>query len=128
MIKNPLAKNSINTCKRVSVPFKYLSLCGDSHVRLLGGLYDVIDRNTTVTRSYYPSARLENGGSCCVIVADTNDGADGLAANIYRRLEENLVSLLRSAKAQVTPFFSATTFIDKIFGSAHVRKVLKQLT
>lgn len=128
MIKKPLAKNGINTCKRVSLPFKYLLLCGDSYVRLLGGLYDVIGRNTTVTRSYSLSARLENSGSCCVIVVDTNDAADGLAANIYRRLEENLVSLLRSAKTQVTPFPSATTFIDKIFGSAHVMKVLKPLT
>lgn len=68
-------------------------------------MYDAIDSDTTVAKSRYPSARLENvipyqilpPGSCCVIIVGINDVADELTDNIYRRLEEHLVSLLRSA-------------------------------
>lgn len=44
---------------------------------------------------------------CCVIIVGTNDVADEVTDNIYRRLEEHLVSLLHSANkvlAATLPF------------------------
>lgn len=95
----------------VSLTFPLVHIEGDSHSRDLAGLVrQIVSKNTKVEGDCKPGAKLLYAvserppapGSCSVIIAGTNDIADGQQHNLYQYLEHRITAKLKSAKVVVS--------------------------
>lgn len=106
--KLPTKKNKMHTHK---IPFKNITVLGDSHARNLAALTsERTSHYTTVTGTCKPSAGLLNIAPtstpppqhCYVILAGTNDVAAGRQNIIYRHLEGVLKSCVKTSRVLVS--------------------------
>lgn len=93
-----------NNVRRSS--FSFICIEGDSHARHIAGLIKTLMVHTTkVVGMCKPGAKLLDvtsgsappPGSCCIIIAGTNDVAAGQQDNIFRHMERQLTSRLKTA-------------------------------
>ncbi|KAG8289593.1 hypothetical protein J6590_101237, partial [Homalodisca vitripennis] len=93
-----------------SLPFQTVIIEGDSHARHLAGLVQQrVKLPTRVSGICKPSAGLLDAtsgapptpGSCCVILAGTNDIATGESQSIYQHLEQRIIARLASSRVIV---------------------------
>ncbi|KAG8250709.1 hypothetical protein J6590_095896, partial [Homalodisca vitripennis] len=96
---------------RTPLPFSSILIEGDSHTRDLADLVRrKITRVTKVKGVCKSGAKLLEAvaddspapGSCCVIIAGTNDVASGQQYNIYKHLEQRITRKLRTASVVVS--------------------------
>ncbi|KAG8283366.1 hypothetical protein J6590_018957 [Homalodisca vitripennis] len=94
-----------------SLPFQTVIIEGGSHARHLAGLVQQrVKLPTRVSGICKPSAGLLDAtsgapptpGSCCVILAGTNDIATGESQSIYRHLEQRIIARLASSRVIVS--------------------------
>ncbi|KAG8309560.1 hypothetical protein J6590_082690 [Homalodisca vitripennis] len=106
--KNEKKKNKNN--HKTNLPLSSIFIEGDSHVRgLVGHVRRKVARRTKVNGLCKPGAKLLEAtsdvpppGSCCVIVAGTNDVASGQQCNVYRHLEQRIVTRLLTSGVVVS--------------------------
>ncbi|KAG8250943.1 hypothetical protein J6590_091476 [Homalodisca vitripennis] len=106
--KNEKKKNKNN--HKTNLPLSSIFIEGDSHVRgLVGHVRRKVARRTKVDGLCKPGAKLLEAtsdvpppGSCCVIVAGTNDVASGQQCNVYRHLEQRIVTRLQTSGVVVS--------------------------
>ncbi|KAG8249206.1 hypothetical protein J6590_026134 [Homalodisca vitripennis] len=96
---------------RTPLPFSSILIEGDSHTRDLADLVRrKITRVTKVKGVCKSGGKLLEAvaddspapGSCCVIIAGTNDVASGQQYNIYKHLEQRITRKLRTASVVVS--------------------------
>ncbi|KAG8305035.1 hypothetical protein J6590_079436 [Homalodisca vitripennis] len=99
--KNEKKKNKNN--HKTYQPLSSICIKGDSHVRGL------VARRTRVDGFCNPGAKLLDATSavpppcsCCVIVAWTNDVASSQQCNVYRHLEQRIVTRLLTSSVVVS--------------------------
>ncbi|KAG8262231.1 hypothetical protein J6590_056295 [Homalodisca vitripennis] len=106
--KNKKKKNKNN--HKTNLPLSSIFIEGDSHVcSLVGHVRRKVARRTKVDGLCKPGAKLLDAtsdvppsGSCCVIVAGTNDVASGQQCNVYRHLEQRIVTRLLTSGVVVS--------------------------
>ncbi|KAG8330411.1 Formin-like protein 2 [Homalodisca vitripennis] len=95
---------------KTNLPLSSIFIEGDSLVRgLVGHVRWRVARRTRVDGFCNPGAKLLDAtsdvpppGGCCVIVAGTNDVASGQQCNVYRHLEQRIVTRLLTSSVVVS--------------------------
>ncbi|KAG8280630.1 hypothetical protein J6590_077040 [Homalodisca vitripennis] len=104
------AIKSYQPVNETSLLFSSIHIEGDSHGRGLAALVRrMVNRRTAVSGVCKPGATLLDAtsdslppvGSCCAIIAGTNDVTTGQQNNIYKHLERRIASKLRTARVVV---------------------------
>ncbi|KAG8266284.1 hypothetical protein J6590_075757 [Homalodisca vitripennis] len=106
--KNKKKKNMNN--HKSNLPLSSIFIEGDSHVRgLVGHVRRKVALRTEVDGFCNPGAKLLDAtsdvppsGSCCVIVAGTNDVASSQQCNVYHHLEQRIVTRLLTSSVVVS--------------------------
>jgi len=112
LVPNPTTK--INTHR--TIPFKYVSVVGDSHARHLAGLMsERTSHRTMVDGVCKPGAGLLNivtsssspsthpNPDCVVLIAGTNDVAAGRQNIVFRNFERIIKDMRKSSRVLVCP-------------------------
>ncbi|KAG8276770.1 hypothetical protein J6590_056927 [Homalodisca vitripennis] len=95
---------------KTNLPHSSIFIEGDSHVRgLVGHVRRRVTRRTRLDGFCNPGAKLLDAtsdvpppGVSCVIVAGTNDVASGQQCNVYRHLEQRIVTRLLTSSVVVS--------------------------
>lgn len=97
--------------QKVGVSFSSVLIEGDSHSRGIASLVQqMLGDGTKVTGDCKPGAKLLKvvsdlpppPDSCCIVIAGTNDVAEGQQKNIYAHLERLITTKLKTAKVVVS--------------------------
>ncbi|KAG8332768.1 hypothetical protein J6590_015596 [Homalodisca vitripennis] len=104
-----------NGCEKIKkLPFRTVSIVGDSHARHLAGMMRaMVDGDTDVSATCKPGAGLLNTtpdpapppGNCFVLVSGNNDVAAGRQNIIFDNLEEVIKNCRMTSKVLITPLF-----------------------
>ncbi|KAG8281274.1 hypothetical protein J6590_062191 [Homalodisca vitripennis] len=104
-----------NGCEKIKkLPFRTVSIVGDSHARHLAGMMRaMVDGDTDVNGICKPGAGLLNTtpdpapppGNCFVLVSGNNDVAAGRQNIIFGNLEEVIKTCRMTSKVLITPLF-----------------------
>ncbi|KAG8300966.1 hypothetical protein J6590_063880 [Homalodisca vitripennis] len=104
-----------NGCEKIKkLPFRMVSIVGDSHARHLAGMMRaMVDGDTDVSGTCKPGAGLLSTnpdpapppGNCFVLVSGNNDVAAGRQNIIFGNLEEVIKNCRMTSKVLITPLF-----------------------
>ncbi|KAG8320770.1 hypothetical protein J6590_061358 [Homalodisca vitripennis] len=100
-----------NECEKIKkLPFRTVSIVGDSHARHLAGMMRaMVDGDTDVSGTCKPGAGLPDPAppprNCFVLVSGNNDVAAGRQNIIFGNLEEVIKNCRMMSKVLITPLF-----------------------
>lgn len=110
--KIKISNNETGSKNKTTVPFKNVTIVGDSHVRHMSALLkDLVQPTAVVSGMCKPSAGLLNiaplstppPSHCYVLMGGTNDVAAGREINIFSHLETIVQNCLLASKLLLVP-------------------------
>lgn len=111
-VRNKSHENFDVNKRKQSLPFKSVSIFGDSHARHLAGLMkETVDHRTHISGFCKPGASLLHTipdiapppDNCFILISGNNDVTDGRQAIIFRHIEDIIKKCSKTSKVLITP-------------------------